>query len=69
MRLLEKLFWDLAKVVDKTDGGVSLQRVIDAEYVNIALVEEMVVNVGTFNSSVPLLSEAKYEINPLVEVG
>ena len=69
MWLLEKLLRDLAKVVDETNCGISLQWVVDAEYVNIALVEEMVVHVGTFNSCVPLLSEAKYEINPLVEVG
>ena len=30
VRFFEQLFWDLAKIVDETDGGISLQRVFNA---------------------------------------
>ena len=38
--LLEQLLGDLTKVVDEADGGVSLERIVNAEDVHIALAEQ-----------------------------
>ncbi len=49
--LPEQLFRDLAKVVNETDSGVSLQRIRNAEDVDVALVEEWMKNVDGLDCS------------------
>ena len=63
------LFWNLAKIVDEANGGIFLERIIDAIDVNIALVKQMMEHIDCLDSCWPLLFVPKYQIYPLMEVG
>ncbi len=67
MRLLEQLFRYLAEVVDEADGGVALQRVVNRENIDVALVEEMVKHVGHLTGRLALLAVPEDEVDPLVK--
>lgn len=51
MRLLEELLRYLAKVVDKANGGVLLQRIVNVVNVSVALIKEVVKDVGRLDGS------------------
>ena len=55
MRFLEQLFGYLSKVVNEPDSGVSLKWILDAEDVNVALIEEVVVHVHGVDGRLALL--------------
>ena len=61
------LLGNLSKVVNKADGGSSLEWVINGIDVDVAFIEEMMKDVDGFDSSWTLLLVAKYQINPLVQ--
>ena len=58
----------MSEVVDKTDGGVLLERIGDAVDVDVAFVEEVVEDVDGLEGGLALLFEAEDEVDPLVEM-
>ena len=60
------LFWNLSEVVNETDNGIPLQRVIYTIDIYIAFIEQIVEYIERFNSSFTLLLVAEYKIYPLV---
>ena len=55
MRFLEQLFRDLPKIVDEPDCSVSLEWILNAEDVDVSLVEEVMVHVHRVDGRLPLL--------------
>ncbi len=60
------LFWDLTEVVDEADCCVFLERVVDAEDVDVALVEEVVKDVDGVHGALPALLVPEDQVDPLV---
>jgi hypothetical protein len=52
--LLEELLGRLAEIVDESDDGVLLERILDAVNVHVALVEERVEEVDGLDDGRPL---------------
>ena len=69
VRLFKQLFGYLTKIVDEANGRIALQRVLDAEDVHVALVEEMVEGVVTLLGRLALLPGPENKVDPLVQVG
>ena len=63
------LLRDLPKVIDESDGGVLLERVVDAVDVYVTFIEEMMEDIVSFCRLLALLLVTKDQINPLVEMG
>ena len=52
VRLFEELRWDLAKVVDKAESGIPLQRILYGLDVNTGFIEKMVENIVGITSGI-----------------
>lgn len=68
MRLLEQLFGYLTEVVDESNDGVALERIVDLVYIDGALVEEMMKHIAGVDGRLALLLKAEDEIDPFVEM-
>jgi hypothetical protein len=64
VRLLEELLGRLAKIVDESDDGVLLERILDAVNVHAALIEERVEEVHGLDGRRPLLLVAEDGVDP-----
>ena len=69
MRFAKELGWNLAEVVDESDGGVSLERVLYTEDVHLAFVEKRVEEVVDVQGRLARLFEAEDQVYPLRDVG
>lgn len=59
---------DLTKVVDETDHRASLHRIIYGVDIDVALVKEMMKDIGGLNGRLPTLFVAENEVDPVVKV-
>ena len=62
------LFWHLSKVVDEGNGSSSISWIINLIKINRFLVEEMMEDIVSINSSLSLLFVTKYKVNPFMEM-
>ena len=62
------LFWNLTEVIDKPNGGIFLEWIINGVDINVTLVEEMVEHIDSINSCLALLLASEDEINPFMKV-
>ena len=62
------LFGNLSKVVDKPNGSILLQGVVNSIDIHIPLIEQMVEHVGGIHSQRSLLFVPEDEVDPLVDV-
>ncbi len=69
MGLTEVLARNLTKVVDETNHGAPLDGIIDGVDVHIALVEEVMEDVGCLDCRLATLLIAKNKVYPVMQVG
>ena len=63
---LKKLLWYLPKIVDKSNGSVSLEGIRNTKYVHIAFIKERVECIDSFCGCNALLLVPKYQIYPFM---
>ncbi len=66
---IANLFWDLAKVVDESDGSCFFKWVINVVDVHLALIEEMVEDIDRFHRWRTLLLVTKNQVDPFMQMG
>lgn len=62
------LLRNLPEVVDEAYDGITLERVLYAVYVHVALVKEIVEDIVGVDGRLALLLVAEYEVDPLMQV-
>ncbi len=66
---MTNLFWDLAKIVDKSNGSCLFKWVINVVDVHLALIEEMVEDIDRFHRWRTLLLVTKDQVDPFMQMG
>lgn len=68
MRFAEQLRRNLPEIVDKSDRRVSLQRILNAEHVDLSFVKKRMKKIVDVERRVAALFEAENQVDPLRNV-
>jgi len=68
-KIITNLFWDLAEVVDESNGSGFFKWVINVVDVHLALIEEMVEDIHCLHRWRTLLLVTKDQVDPFMQMG